>query len=206
MEASSHRGNSPRWTARARRTDASSRNTQVAPRVTAASGWEVRYGGGRDAPGSSNRDGGGPPHVRIGQPRCNSHRAKTPETHCQKAAEGKACTLTRVKGHSGVKGNEEANYRGTMTVLTGRFLHRRNITTPAGIKQAHRLYQPSTPVKNWNRQALRGLTYIVTDRGPFKHWLHQIGRAEDGNCRCGEIHISELVGRTFGPTRSSAWQ
>lgn len=36
----------------------------------------------------------------------------------------------------------------------------------------------------WDREALRGLTYITTDRSPLKRWLWVIGRAGDGKCDC----------------------
>ena len=39
----------------------------------------------------------------------------------------------------------------------------------------------------WDRDELRGLTYLHTDRGPQRAWLHKIGRAEDPRCTCGEV-------------------
>jgi len=97
-------------------------------------------------------------------------------------------------------------------LLTGCLMHKPSIATPAGIKQAHRLYQPSKEVQNWDRQAVKGFAY--TDRGPFKQWLHHIGRAEDNKCTCGEAqnsaHIMECRevgdghGKRYGRTRSGA--
>jgi len=40
--------------------------------------------------------------------------------------------------------------------------------------------------EKWNRVELRGLTYLHTDRGPMRKWLHTIGKAEDPFCECGE--------------------
>ena len=37
----------------------------------------------------------------------------------------------------------------------------------------------------WGREALRGLTYITTGRGPLRRWLWAIGRAECDKCECG---------------------
>jgi len=117
------------------------------------------------------------------------------EQRCQAAGKGADVTLIWVKGHNGVKGNEEANYRAKLEALNGSLLQKPNLATPASIKQAHPLYQHSSPVKSWDRQALKGLTYIVTDRGPFRHWLHHIGKAGDGKCKCGvtqnSAHITE---------------
>jgi hypothetical protein len=42
------------------------------------------------------------------------------------------------------------------------------------------------PHKGWDRNALEGLMYLHTDKGPMKAWLHQIGRAPDPFCSCGE--------------------
>ena len=37
-------------------------------------------------------------------------------------------------------------------------------------------------VRNWNRNAFQGLTYIFTDKGPMKVWLHHLGEAEGHKC------------------------
>jgi len=57
-------------------------------------------------------------------------------------------------------------------------------TTPAGIKQSYPLHRRTPPTTNWDRDALRGLMYIHTDRGPMRAWLHQIRRAADPVCGC----------------------
>jgi len=38
----------------------------------------------------------------------------------------------------------------------------------------------------WDRDELRGLTYLHTDKGPMRHWLFKIGKAKDPRCKCGE--------------------
>ncbi|KAF8427706.1 hypothetical protein EV426DRAFT_682711 [Tirmania nivea] len=43
----------------------------------------------------------------------------------------------------------------------------------------------------WNREALRGLTYVVTDRGPQRWWLHKMGRADDPLCGLCEEGIAQ---------------
>jgi len=57
------------------------------------------------------------------------------------------------------------------------------IATPAGIRQAFAMYTRPIHLK-WDREALRGLTSITTDRGPLKRWLQTIGRAEEDACEC----------------------
>jgi len=37
----------------------------------------------------------------------------------------------------------------------------------------------------WDRDEVRGLTYLHTDKGPTKQWLFKIGRAGDPRCGCG---------------------
>ena len=59
--------------------------------------------------------------------------------------------------------------------------------TTAGIRQEFFVNRITKPVKNWNRNALKGLTYLITDKGPMKGWLHKIGRAEGDKCVCS-IH------------------
>jgi len=88
-----------------------------------------------------------------------------------------------VKGHSG--GSEAANERAKNTLMRGRWMSEPSLATPAGIRQAYPLYH-RVPHMKWPREELRGLTYLHTDRGPMRAWLHQIGRAEDPYCTCGE--------------------
>jgi len=45
----------------------------------------------------------------------------------------------------------------------------------------------SKQVQAWDREALKGLRYVVTDRGLTAGWLKTIGRSEDGTCgHCDE--------------------
>ncbi|KAF8418326.1 hypothetical protein EV426DRAFT_700547 [Tirmania nivea] len=95
-------------------------------------------------------------------------------------------TVMWVKGHSGVEGNERADRKAKEVAWVGRRMLRPDVITPAGIRQAFPMGRPSKQTK-WNREALRGLTYMVTDRGPQRWWLHKVGRADDSSCGlCGE--------------------
>jgi len=42
---------------------------------------------------------------------------------------------------------------------------------------------------HWYRQAVSPYTWVRTDGGPQKDWLHRIGKATDPLCPCG--HTSE---------------
>ena len=56
----------------------------------------------------------------------------------------------------------------------------------AGIKHEFRVTLKSKQVPGCDREALKGHTYIYTDRGPFHAWLHKIGREDSPMCLCGQ--------------------
>jgi len=92
--------------------------------------------------------------------------------------------LMWVKGHDGVEGNELVDARAKREVRRGRRMHKPDIVTPAGIRQAYRLHGGTPAHLSWSRWALRGLTYMVTDKGPQAQWLKTIGKVEDASCVC----------------------
>ena len=72
-------------------------------------------------------------------------------------------------------------------------------------------------IYRWDRQAARGLSYVVADRGQSTVWLYKIGRVVHPRCECGtdqnSVHLREcrLVGyegdgewRKYGRSRSGA--
>jgi len=113
--------------------------------------------------------------------------------------EGSKLGLIWVKGHSGVEGNELADRRAKEKVMEGIWNSGQNLATPAGIRQAYPLYH-GEPHMKWDKDELRSLTYLHTDKGPPKAWLHKIGKADDPWCVCGEaqnaahLMISRCVG------------
>ena len=50
--------------------------------------------------------------------------------------------------------------------------------TPAGIRQAFPIHSKPKHLK-WDRQVVKGLTYLMTDQGRHKWWLKVIERVED---------------------------
>jgi len=93
-------------------------------------------------------------------------------------------TLMWVKGHDGVDGNEMADKKAKSEVEWGERMHMPDIVTPAGIRQAYRLHGKAPAHLKWTRWALRGLTYMITDKGPQAQWMKTIGKTEEASCGC----------------------
>ena len=43
----------------------------------------------------------------------------------------------------------------------------------------------------WSGEALQGLTYLYTSKGPMKDWLKKVKRADSDECFCGEVQNVE---------------
>ena len=65
-----------------------------------------------------------------------------------------AKTLMWVKGHSGVKGSEQADYEAKKEIIMGRFMHKLNIVT-------HRIHSPNKYMRHCSDR--RG--YLTTEYG-----------------------------------------
>jgi len=48
-----------------------------------------------------------------------------------------------------------------------------DIVTLAGIRQAYPLHGEAPHHLSWSRQAIRGLTYLMTDKGPHRQWMRE---------------------------------
>ena len=75
-----------------------------------------------------------------------------------------------MKGHTGVKGNEEADSKANATAWIGKRILRPTIATPAGIRQAYP--HPSKELWKWDNQAIKALMYLATDKGYQRAWLY----------------------------------
>jgi len=96
-------------------------------------------------------------------------------------------TLIWVKGHQGIEGNGRADKRAKVEVEMGWSLwrtHKRDVATPAGIKQAYPMHPKAPPHMRWTTKAIKGLVYVGTDKGPQRQWLWEVGRAEEPWCVC----------------------
>ena len=88
-------------------------------------------------------------------------------------------TLMWVKGHSGVEGNEKADRMAKRTVEMGQRKPEGGVATPAGIKQEFPIYPKAPAHINWSPRAVKGLVYMITDKGPQRQWLWEIGKSEE---------------------------
>ena len=95
------------------------------------------------------------------------------EPRMQEALAAEPSCLIWVKGHSGVRGNEEADRRANLIAYEGRVVGRPDRVTPAGIRQEFPIHTKPKHL-GWSRQSLKGLVYVMTDRGPLNRWLKVI--------------------------------
>ena len=111
-----------------------------------------------------------------------------------------------VRSYIGIKGNEVADREAGLCSYSGQLLSKPYTATEAGIRQhtkqarASARIVPSTGIGNqmtWPRQALSAYTWARTNRGPFKYWLHKIGKADSPNCPACDHHAQDGFHVTF---------
>jgi len=123
-------------------------------------------------------------------------------------------TLMWVKGHDGIEGNEEADKRARREVDMGYRLQKPDIATPAGIKTEFPIYPKAPRHMKWGAKAIKGLVYIITDKGPQQQWLWEIGKSDNPACVCdgwtpqNAVHLRDCawVGDGKGRTADAIWE
>ena len=61
-----------------------------------------------------------------------------------------------------MEGNEAADRRAKAAITIGKMMSKPSIATPTGIRQAFKCHQCTKHMRTWDREAIRGLTYIYT--------------------------------------------
>ena len=120
-------------------------------------------------------------------------------------ANKEACEMMWVKRYAGVEGNVAADGTAKIRAYGGSVVQRASILTLVGMRQDHPMHSKPLHLK-WFRKQLKGLTFIVTDRGPMKWWQWVIKRADNPFCQCGEIqnavHLTRCYLVTHGKGKS----
>jgi len=63
----------------------------------------------------------------------------------------------------------------------GKRMHKPDIVTPAGIRQKYRLHGTTPGHLKWSGIAIRGLTYMMTDKGPQAYHTSRGSGSSRGN-------------------------
>lgn len=87
----------------------------------------------------------------------------------QNVLAAQAAKLMCVKVNTGIERNEEADRRANIAAYGGRVAARRNRVIAAGIRQE--LLVHTKPKHEVVEAGVKGLVYMVTDRGPLRYWL-----------------------------------
>ena len=98
-----------------------------------------------------------------------------------------------VRSHIGIPGNERADERAEYESFLGEVALSPQEGTEEGLRALGKAVRKAARVEAgygqrrvlWDRHALSAYTWLRTDKGPQKKWLHYIGKAANPACACG---------------------
>lgn len=114
--------------------------------------------------------------------------------------------ISWVRAHVQIPGNEEADALANWASHLGETRGSTKTVTEGGLRakgkreRAIARKQPGFRLGSateWNRQACSAYTWMRTNKGPQKQWLHRIGRADDPYCPCHHETIQSAEHITF---------
>ena len=110
--------------------------------------------------------------------------------------------ISWVRSHIGIPGNEAADKLADWQSHLGAVSGLPTVATYEGLrayhKQVRKTYraQPSLGFGNkvlWGRKALSAYTWLRTNRGPQREWLHKIRKADSPTCDCGATQSGDHI-------------
>ena len=122
--------------------------------------------------------------------------ARILEELCNRSGGQDTC-IAWVKGHKGIKGNEEADKLCRETSILGH--ESEGVVTPAGIRAWGKRIRVEARggsgegILGWHRKAISAYTWCVTEKGPQLKWLHKIKKTDTPDCRCQQIQSGKHI-------------
>ena len=97
-----------------------------------------------------------------------------------------------VKGHKGIKGNEEAD---TKLCREASILGHESegVVTPAGLRawsKRVRAEARGEGILGWHRRAISAYTWCVAEKGPQRRWLNKTGKLDTSGYHCQYLEQS----------------